>query len=252
MTMRLFWIVGVILGWLAAQNVGIGTAIPSQPLHVSGNLRLDGAFMPGNNPGLPGQLLFSQGPNTPPIWQFRWRLWAWDAWNPSSTTSLGWTCTGCGGSSPWLTYCGSNLRMLGGFAVCGQGCYFEKTFTNLPPHTEAYIEVRYFAVDSWDQNSAFNVDHVRIAIDGLELIRCYPYEFGNTGPGYGGVHGGLWVGSGGTSICGAGEFQDLGPYICVAGMPHTNSNLTIRIASGVDQPAWDESLGILSVKLFLK
>ncbi len=242
----------VITGFLAAQNVGIGTALPTQPLHVSGNLRLDGAFMPGNNPGQKGQLLFSRGPNIPPIWQYRWRLWAWDAWNPSSNSSLGWNCTGCNGVSPWLTYCGSNLRMLGGYNVCGQGCYFEKLFTGLPDHTEVYVEVRYFPVDSWDQNSAFHTDYVSIVVDGSEMTRCYPYAFGNTGPGYGNTPGGLWVGTGGTSVCGSSIFQDLGPYICVAGMAHNSSNLTVRIQSGLDQVALDESLGIVSVKIYLK
>ncbi|MCS6790707.1 MAG: hypothetical protein NZ580_06985 [Bacteroidia bacterium] len=37
--------------FLWAQNVGIGTSTPSERLHVAGNLRLDNAFMPGNNAG---------------------------------------------------------------------------------------------------------------------------------------------------------------------------------------------------------
>ena len=51
-----------------AQNVGIGTTSPTEKLHVQGNLRLDSAFMPGNNPGLAGQVLVSQGPSQPPRW----------------------------------------------------------------------------------------------------------------------------------------------------------------------------------------
>lgn len=53
---------------LWAQNVGIGTATPTERLHVAGNLRLDGAFMPGNLPGANGNILLSAGPGVPPVW----------------------------------------------------------------------------------------------------------------------------------------------------------------------------------------
>ncbi|MCX7606088.1 MAG: hypothetical protein N2170_02320, partial [Bacteroidia bacterium] len=51
-----------------AQNVGIGTSTPSERLHVAGNLRLDNAFMPGNNAGAVGNILLSQGPGVAPTW----------------------------------------------------------------------------------------------------------------------------------------------------------------------------------------
>ncbi|MCX7652738.1 MAG: hypothetical protein N2200_07725, partial [Bacteroidia bacterium] len=51
-----------------AQNVGIGTSTPSERLHVAGNLRLDNAFMPGNNAGAVGNLLLSQGAGVAPVW----------------------------------------------------------------------------------------------------------------------------------------------------------------------------------------
>ncbi len=49
-------------------NVGIGTVLPTERLHVAGNLRFDGALMPNNQPGLSGQVLTSAGPATPPTW----------------------------------------------------------------------------------------------------------------------------------------------------------------------------------------
>ena len=49
-------------------NVGIGTSTPTQRLHVAGNLRLDNAFMPGNQAGTSGQVLLSQGAGVAPIW----------------------------------------------------------------------------------------------------------------------------------------------------------------------------------------
>ncbi len=53
---------------LLAQNVGIGTATPTERLHVEGNLRLQGAFMPNNLPGANGNILLSSGPGVPPVW----------------------------------------------------------------------------------------------------------------------------------------------------------------------------------------
>ncbi|MCS7297679.1 MAG: hypothetical protein NZ611_05655 [Bacteroidia bacterium] len=52
----------------AAGYVGIGTANPTERLHVEGNLRLQGAFMPNNNAGTTGSLLVSAGAGTPPAW----------------------------------------------------------------------------------------------------------------------------------------------------------------------------------------
>lgn len=52
----------------SAQNVGIGTAAPSEKLDVLGNLKFSGALMPNNNAGTTGRLLMSAGTNTPPTW----------------------------------------------------------------------------------------------------------------------------------------------------------------------------------------
>jgi hypothetical protein len=49
-------------------NVGIGTTSPSQKLDISGNLRLSGAFMPGNAAGTSGYILQSNGSGTAPTW----------------------------------------------------------------------------------------------------------------------------------------------------------------------------------------
>lgn len=49
-------------------KVGIGTK-PTEALHVVGNLRFSGAFMPNNAAGTAGQVLQSAGPGLPPTWQ---------------------------------------------------------------------------------------------------------------------------------------------------------------------------------------
>ena len=55
-----------------AQNVGIGDPTspftPTQRLHLKGNFLLEGDFRPANLPGTSGQILSSQGADTPPVW----------------------------------------------------------------------------------------------------------------------------------------------------------------------------------------
>jgi hypothetical protein len=65
---RILLQVALLMGGLAAQNVGIGISTPTERLHVAGNLRLDNAFMPGNQPGAVGNILLSQGANVAPVW----------------------------------------------------------------------------------------------------------------------------------------------------------------------------------------
>jgi len=65
---RILLQVALLMGGLAAQNVGIGTITPTERLHVAGNLRLDNAFMPGNQPGAVGNILLSQGAGVAPVW----------------------------------------------------------------------------------------------------------------------------------------------------------------------------------------
>ena len=60
--------VAPLMGGLAAENVGIGTNNPTERLHVAGNLRLDTAFMPGNQAGAVGNILLSQGAGVAPVW----------------------------------------------------------------------------------------------------------------------------------------------------------------------------------------
>ena len=49
-------------------NVGINSAIPSEKLDVTGNLRISGAFMPNNIAGTDDKVLLSSGPGVAPVW----------------------------------------------------------------------------------------------------------------------------------------------------------------------------------------
>ncbi len=66
--MKTHKVIAVLLlaGLTLAQNVGIGTATPTQRLDVNGNVQFSGALMPAGNPGAIGQVLVSRGPNPPP------------------------------------------------------------------------------------------------------------------------------------------------------------------------------------------
>jgi len=65
-------------------NVGIGTAAdPTQKLEVTGNIRLSGAFMPGNSAGSANQILLSNGTTTPPTWT------PFSFQNNAATTTIG-------------------------------------------------------------------------------------------------------------------------------------------------------------------
>jgi hypothetical protein len=133
--------------------------------------------------------------------------------------------------------------MLGGYNICGAGCYFEKTFTGLPTHSEVYVELSYISLDSWDQNGCCGHDNLQISIDGVVRMRCYPAaSYGDP----------LAQRTTDASVCGGSVWQDIGPLECSAYAPHNATNLTLRISSGVDQAANDESLGILSVKIYIK
>lgn len=79
---------------LLAQNVGIGTAAPTEKIHIMGNERLDGAFMPNNLPGATGQVLISQGAGVAPIWGPIINRWTTPAFNLNANTSYDITITG--------------------------------------------------------------------------------------------------------------------------------------------------------------
>jgi hypothetical protein len=77
-------------------NMGIGTNAPLQKLDVNGNLRLAGAFMPGNTAGAIGDLMMSTGPGSAPIWFDESTYLASNAWifggnNDASMQKLGTT-----------------------------------------------------------------------------------------------------------------------------------------------------------------
>ncbi len=230
-------------------NVGIGVTAPAERLHVEGNIRFSGALMPAGNAGTTGQVLVSQGAGNAPQWQNPsaltgfYKLLFVDAWNPSVNSNLGWSCSGCSGGSPYLTTCGT-VRMLGGYGMCGNGCYFEKTFTGLPAHTEVMVEVFWWSVDTWDQRGSGGggVDLVALSIDGTEVSRATPY----------GPNADLSIRISDFSVCGGGGWIDVGPQILVGWAAHTASSVTVRVTNLATEASTNESMGIVMVRVWVK
>ena len=230
-------------------NVGIGTVAPTEKLQVEGNIQFSGALMPGGDAGTTGQVLVSQGAGNAPQWQDLsaltgfYKLLFVDAWNPSVNSNLGWSCTNCSGGAPYLTTCGT-VRMLGGYGMCGNGCYFEKTFTGLPAHTELMVEVFWWSVDSWDQMSGgAGVDLVALRIDGTEVSRATPY-----GPAASTTN----VRRTNASVCGLSDHVDIGPQILVGWTAHTASNVMVRVTNLANEDSTNESMGIVMVRVWVK
>ena len=236
-------ILWAIIPTTQAQNVGIGTATPSEKLHVVGNLRFDGALMPNGNAGTSGQVLVSQGAGTPPQWQTlpnnnSWYLYHVDCWGAGSTDpgTQGWSganTSNCGGQ--WL---------LGGYNQCGSGCSLTKTFTGLPAHSEVLVKVYWWSIDSWDLDSGSpGVDHSRLQIDGSIVGYSLPsFPFGGTNNNRA---------ARGSGFCGGG-WLDYGPQLLVGKAAHTSSSLSISIDCLVNQAASDESMGVQMVEIWLK
>ena len=126
--------------------------------------------------------------------------------------------------------------------MCGNGCYFEKTFTGLPAHTELMVEVFWWSVDSWDQGNGIGVDLVALRIDGNEVSRATPY-----GP----YTSSTSVRNSDLSVCG-NNAVDIGPQILVGWTAHTASSVTVRVTNLANQGSTDESMGIVMVRVWVK
>lgn len=188
---------------------------------------------PSNGPGSAGQVLTSQGPGNAPVWQSGWRLIYVDDFDDG--TVQGWTGPGAAPST-----CGM-WKLLGGYNNCGSGCNLTKTY-NLTgiPHTKVMIKVYWVKVDSWDQGVS-GTDFWVLQIDNTPV-----------GGGAASANGGS---QGSSSICGVNSSEnnwtDWGPFVTVGAIAHTSNSVQVNIVANFDQPAWDESLGVDAVEVWV-
>lgn len=220
-------------------RVGIGISNPTQVLDIAGNIHLTGDLRPAGDPGTPLQILYSQGANQPPIWRARpFMLWEVDVWGPDRTGNQGW-------AGAAVTNCGGQY-MLGGHTQCGNGCILSKTYTGIPAHSEVMVEVFYFALDSWDQHTGGGgVDHMKLELDNVIVGRG-----GSTQSQPSSYDPHVVLSS--TSFCGESIWIDQGPIRVIGHLPHTNSNLQVRILSALSGGPWDESIGVVAVKVWIR
>ena len=231
----------------ATGNVGLGTTSPSDRLHVAGNVRLDGSLEPNDVPGNSGEILVSRGAGNAPVWESVWKLWEIDGWNVNNTTSQGWTMTNGATTVPApIVNCGGQY-LIGGYNNCGSGCYMEKTFSGLPPHSEVMVEVFWWSIDSWDMATLNGIgrDWVELFVDGTQISLATPSTASTSVPDNGNRQTD-------NSLCGVNNYADYGPHPLTGYVSHSANTLTVRVNCAVNEANTNESCGIQMVKVYIK
>ncbi|MEN3039946.1 MAG: hypothetical protein ABDH66_00185 [Bacteroidia bacterium] len=263
---------------LWAQNVGIGTTLPSARLHVVNQAALATVLQANNSSDQPilvgmengrvgiatasplevlhiegnfqleGDFRPSGNPGNVGDILFSQGTNASPVWR-----SVGWKCyavetwTSGGGTNGWsgasVTTCSADQVLLGGYGQCGAGCNLSKTFTNLPPHTEVMVEVAWWAIDSWDQANNIGVDRIQLSLDGVVVAVGVPTIFATSS---------LDLVSSNVSHCGVTTWIDRGPFWLTGRMAHTGSSLSVSVQNLADQGSTDESLGVSMVRIWLR
>lgn len=219
-------------------RVGVATADPQEALHIQGNFRLDGDFRPGGNPGMPGQVLVSQGAGAPPAWQnlpSGWRCHIVETWTLTGGAN-GWSGAG-------VTTCSPDVVLLGGYNQCGAGCVLSKTFTGLPPHSQVLVEVAWWAIDSLNQRAG-NIDRITLRLDGYLVAQGIPTTLSTSAV--------PLVVVSDASFCGVNSLLDRGPFWLVGRRNHSDANLTVTVENLSNVPANRGSIGLTMVRIWLR
>ena len=96
----------------ATAKVGIGITVPTERLHVNGNVRFSNALMPNNLAGTTGQVLVSQGAGVAPIWQAAASILKAYSVFATRTTINSTTWTDVGGLSQTITTTGPAIFII--------------------------------------------------------------------------------------------------------------------------------------------
>ena len=148
-------------------------------------------------------------------------------WDPNCDTDLK-SFTGWSNSKNEVfvfQMCGAN-KILGGFNQMANGYTLQKTFSNLPAHSQMEISFDFLRIDSWDNENLY------VSIDDIIIFTA--------------IYNGLT----GNQLCGLQVFLD--DYIAILGkLAHTSSLATIKIWTSLDQGPTDESFGIKNFAVYL-
>jgi len=149
-----------------------------------------------------------------------------------------WTISG-GTTGTYTTayqYCSTTL-LLGGYCVLGcSGCsqigdYFQRVYTDLPPHNSIRFVLTFWAIDSWDLAQNNHDDGFQLYFDGTVLD---------------GWHMSLsWFP---TQLCGntASGWNEL-PMRIFGTIPHTASSITFRVVADLNEDSCNESFGFRDI-----
>ena len=131
----------------------------------------------------------------------------------------------------------SSFYILGGFEVLGQNVgdydqrnqYFERTYKDLPSHKAIYFKITFEYLDGWEANS----DFVQVKFhDTLFNATQLAMIFYNNAP----------------QVCGGGP-SDATDIETVGRVFHSQSTLTLKVISQLDNRAFDESFGFRDIFL---
>ena len=134
--------------------------------------------------------------------------------------------------------CGTYV-LLGGYNILGgngptgtnayYGQYFARTYDSLPIHNQIYIQILFYAIDSWDGGT----DHFNIGIDNNSI-------FGWTlskQPAYS------------SYTCGKSIDPEIPPFTAFVSYAHSATSLVLKIINYADEASNNESLGFRDIKI---
>ena len=127
----------------------------------------------------------------------------------------------------------SGVYMLGGYCHFGGG-QTQKTFVNLPAHSQVKVEATYHFIDAWDGESGYmTINNGKNGEMEYAWIEQYSAFLGSN------VCGGRWP---------EGKFAS--PISVV--VPHKNETITIGFGATIEQDPCDESFGVSGIRIYTR
>jgi len=138
---------------------------------------------------------------------------------------------GDGWSKKDLTMCGGNT-FLGGPCTATGNTETQKTFKNLPSHTQLRIVAKYLFIDSWDGESAYMKLDDRVAWSDTYNHAAFAKN--------------------GVNICGNDTPEGRYMRHIDVTVPHTSDGFDLHFGATTDEHSCDESFGVDGVMVFVR